>query len=188
MAILSLEDYKKYNPSIGDNVDDRLNVVIPSAERYFLMRIGNRDIEETEKEEYYDGDGTVELLLKRYPVTSITELKIDDTIVDATNYVLYPDEAMIKTINGYAFVKTNYRNVYVKYKAGYEVGNIPLEIVMAIAELVTRKIESFDKEKGGAFSSEAFIGGSMVFKEEDETEYVKNIIDYYHKKGPKVVT
>jgi len=55
---------------------------------------------------------------------------------------------------------------------------------MAIAQLVTRKVEQFDK-KGNSFSSESFMGGSLVFKESDLTDFQKAVINFYRKKGVK---
>lgn len=179
MAILTLIDYKTYANITNTNADARLNVIIPSAEKYILNKIKNI-IEVTNFKEYYDGDGDYELLLKQYPITSVVELKIEDNIINISDYLIYNSSGIIKM--KYGIFTIGLKNVYIEYNAGYS--PVPSDIKMCIAELVNRKVEQFDK-KGNSFSSESFMGGSLVFKESDLTDFMKDVINFYRKKGIK---
>jgi hypothetical protein len=182
MAILTLAEYKIYKNITNNNSDTRLDFIIPKVEAYFIMRI-KRNIEEVEHEEYYDGDGTSELILKKYPVTSITELKIGDEVLTTDEYALYSSTGIIKLKNGGAFY-CGIQNIYIKYKSGYITANIPEELKIAIAQVVSRKHEEADKA-GETFSSEAFLGGSLVIRESDLTGFAQDVINNYKKKGSK---
>jgi len=177
MALLTLNEYKVFANITGILADARLTAIINSANQWFLTKL-KRNIEEKSQEEYYDGDNTSELLLRDYPITELTELKIDDTLITATDYATYYSSGIIKML--YGIFSGGIQNVYVKYKSGFN--PVPNDIKMAISELVSKKYESFDK-KGNSFSSEAFMGGSLVFKDSDITEFMKMVLDNYRKKG-----
>lgn len=182
MAIVTLSEYKTYKDITTNDSDARLNFIIQKVESYFIMRI-KRNIEEVEHEEYYDGDGSIEIVLNKYPVTAITEIKVDDIALDASDYALYASTGIIKLKNGGAFY-SGIQNVYVKYKSGYTALNIPEELKMAICQVVARKHDEADKA-GETFSSEAFLGGSLVIKDSDLTDFAKDVINHYRRKGPK---
>lgn len=179
MAILTLVDYKIYANITNTNADTRLTAIINSAEKYILNKIKNI-IEVANFKEYYDGDGDWELLLKQYPITTVTELKIEDEIILTTDFYIYNSSGIIKM--RYGIFTIGLKNIYIDYNAGYS--PVPSDIKMVIAELVNRKMEQFDK-KGNSFSSESFMGGSLVFRESDLTDFMKDVINYYRKKGIK---
>jgi hypothetical protein len=179
MAILSLTEYKTYTNITTTNADARLNVIIPSAEKFILDMI-KKNIEVANYKEKYDGDGEYELLLNQYPITNVVELKIEDELINVTDYYIYNSSGIIKM--KYGLFTIGLQNIYIDYNAGYS--PVPSDIKMAIAELVTRKVEQFDK-KGNSFSSESFMGGSLVFKESDLTDFQKSVINFYRKKGVK---
>lgn len=181
MAILSLAEYKVFAGITNANADTRLTAILNSAEQFFLMRI-RRNIEETEYTEKYNGDGTQTLVLKRWPVTDFSELKVSDEVIDSADYTVDSVNGVVK-INAGTFT-CGFQNVEVTYKSGYLVADIPLEIKMAIAEIVQKKYVQFDK-KGETYSSEAFFGGSLVFKDSDLTDYTNQVINTYKRKGPR---
>lgn len=188
MAILSLAEFKVFKPDLASGADPRLEVIIDSANDFFLMRV-NRDIEETtHTNELIDGDGTNQLILNNYPLTEVTEIKTidlndDETLIDSTDYAIYFSSGRIKLKNGSIF-PGGIQNIKITYKAGYISANIPKDIKLAISEIVSKKYNQFDKNEE-SHSSEAFIGGSLVVREEDLTDFASDVINFYNKKGPK---
>jgi len=176
MALLTLAEYKIFSNIINTNADTRLQAIIDSANAFFLLKV-KRIIEEATKEQYYDGDNSQELLLSDYPIVDITELKVNDNVIQPSDYITYAASGIIRLL--YNVFTNGFQNVYIKFKCGYN--PVPKDIKMAIAELVSKKYEQFDK-KGNSFSSEAFMGGSLVFKDSDITETMKDVIEIYKKK------
>jgi len=83
--------------------------------------------------EYHDGGGMDYILPRQYPVTEITDIRIDqervfgtDTIVDATEYEA-ADEG--QTITSDRIFPTGRQNVRLTYKAGYD--PVPADIELA---------------------------------------------------------
>jgi hypothetical protein len=180
MALLTLAEYKNYSHITNNNADARLTQIILSAEKYFLNRVKRIIEQDTITDELYDGDNTNELVLKNYPIVSVTELQINDNIIDVDDYAIYNSEGIIKLKNS-IFLR-GIQNIKITYVAGFSA--VPEDIKMAIAEVVSRKYEQFDK-KGESFSSEAFLGGSLVMKESDFTDYFNSVLHFYRKKGPR---
>lgn len=73
----------------------------------------------------YDGDGSDILLLRDYPVTSITDLRIDDGTNNGSppqttsgDYTVNLQSGLIKLKNGVMFSK-GFQNITITYTAGY---------------------------------------------------------------------
>jgi len=103
---------------------DRLTVVI---ENYIGLSIINKAYTE-----YYDGDGSETLLVKRYPIVSVTSLTVGTTLESASDYHLYSEEGYIVG-DGFAFPADN-RNVTLVYTAGFGAAkaNVPEAIKLAL--------------------------------------------------------
>lgn len=130
MALLTLAEYKVFANISNTNADTRLQAIIDSANAFFLLKV-KRIIEEATKEQYYDGDNSPELLLSDYPIVDITELKINDTVIQSTDYVIYAASGIIRLL--YSAFSFGFQNVYIKFKCGYN--PVPKDIKMTIAEL-----------------------------------------------------
>ena len=82
--------------------------------------------------DYYDGDGSIELLVKRYPIVTVTSLTVDSTTIAAASYHLYAEQGRI-VADGFDFTG-DYRNVVLVYTAGFGAArtNVPRSIKLAL--------------------------------------------------------
>lgn len=107
--------------------------------------------------QYFDGRRTDRLILRQWPVTEITEIRVDsehlftsdDTILASTAYVLVNDQEVLKIDDG----NWNYGKYSIKvtYEAGWLQASIPATIRNACLQLVEyleakRTYRDIDKE------------------------------------------
>ena len=91
--------------------------------------------------EKYNGDGTDTLLLKQYPIITVTSIYIDNTLLsstcydDTTNKVsgLYLNQGKIVLIDGSTFT-TGTQNIWITYNAGY--ATIPADISLIATQMI----------------------------------------------------
>lgn len=127
--------------------------------------------------EYHDGDGTDTLLLKQYPINSITSVHDDvdrdydtDTLIDSDDYV-YDSETGILTLDGFGF-SIGRQNVKVVYNAGYT--TIPTDLEQAcINKVVIKYLQG--KAGMSAFDSDHIERISNMEK------YIEKVIRKYRK-------
>jgi hypothetical protein len=125
---LDIEDTDTSKDSYLTNL---LNACWESCKNY----IGH-DLNQDEYTEYHSGDGTNAILLKKYPVVSITTLHDDitrafdtDTLIDPVNYTFDDQTGLVSVYTGTVFTKGT-RNIQVVYIAGYE--TIPYDAQRAL--------------------------------------------------------
>ena len=177
MALLSLSEYKVFANITNSNADSRLTAILNSVCEYFLGKM--RAIEEvTYTSELYDGDDTNTLLLKNFPITGFTSLYINGTLIASGDYVYYASSGIINY--KYGIFDKGWQNISITYKAGY--ASVPTDIKMAVAEVVQKKYVQFDK-KTESFSSETFTGGSLMVQDKEMTDFARDVIWKYRKKG-----
>lgn len=123
-ALVSLDEAKtflKISASSEDSViEDFINRASIWANDYTGRRLKSRS-----NSDKYDGDGSDLLLLRDYPLVSITDLRIDDGTYEGAppptsseDYALNSQSGLIKLKNGVLFVK-GFQNVHIIYTAGY---------------------------------------------------------------------
>lgn len=123
-ALVSLAEAKtflKISASSEDSViEDFINRASIWANDYTGRRLKSRS-----NSDVYDGDGSDLLLLRDYPLVSITDLRIDDGSYSGAppqttsdDYTLNLPSGLIKLKNGVLFVK-GFQNVAITYTAGY---------------------------------------------------------------------
>lgn len=105
-------------------------------------------IENTYTDEEYDGTGTSNLMLNTFPVSSVTSIKIDDVVVDSTEYKVRKDSGIVVRLN--STWPKDVLNIKVSYTAGYAI--IPADVELAAKHLVMffykTDIENFSKTFG----------------------------------------
>ena len=136
--IVTAEEVKEIlgSPEI-DNIT--LERMITRKQAIMVKYIG-RNIEETEYTEYYNIDeGSENLNLKNYPVTTFTGMwKVttsEETVFDSTYYYVDLDSGMVNLLAEITF-KGGMKSIKVKYKAGYVSGSIPEDLKDACIDLV----------------------------------------------------
>jgi len=113
-------------------LESLINRISAAVESYCKRKFKARDY--TEK---YDGDGTSILFLKQYPVNSVSSLKIGESVLDTSSYVIYSDEGKIRL--KYSVFSEGIQNVEITYNAGYQDGSDELE---ALEQIVINEIQA----------------------------------------------
>jgi hypothetical protein len=137
--LVSLSDLKSWLDITATNDDSLLGTLITQISRAILNVIDRPAILPQAYTETYDGRGDVSIMLRQWPVTTISSCVVDGVVIPAsppllasapaqTGYVL--DDASIAppgvmqrlSLRGYLFT-CGLQNVTVSYTAGYQVTN-----------------------------------------------------------------
>lgn len=167
--------------TIDDGFDAQLTEWIKAMSNY-IESITKRRIYRATPETYkYDGDGSALMVIS--DVNTITEVKVDDTVmVLGTDYFTYPQNKGYTSrivLNGWRFTK-GFQNVSVTGKQAMS-ATLPSDIKFACTVLVAGIINNqlFNDKKG---TTERIGGYSVTYKDdkgvEDLTE-AKNILSRY---------
>ena len=153
--------------SIIENLLDDLTVAI---EDYLGVAIINKAYTE-----YYDGDGSSTLLVKRYPIVTVTSLTVDTTVESSDDYYLYSEAGDI-IADGFGFT-ADHRNITLVYMAGWGAAraNVPRPIKLALKLWVSQVYK-----KHVAIINQRFAEGATVnFTSEDMPDEVAKKLTPY---------
>jgi uncharacterized phiE125 gp8 family phage protein len=124
-AIVSLAEAKAFLKITGAGDDSIIESMINRASIWANDYTGRLLLSRTNTE-YYDGDGTGTLILRQYPVTSITNIYDDvdrafgsNTIIPAADIVLNQENGIVRLFNGSVAFTPGMLNVKAVYVAGY---------------------------------------------------------------------
>lgn len=158
MSLVSLNDYKEFaRISQSDpNEDEKLQRIADETEAE-IKEFLNRDLETATYTEKYDGNGESRLVLRQFPITSITTLEIYDGL-DSNNAEVWDEQVQgtdydrlvidVDTISIYIDGTTfpsGTENIRITYVAGYASTAIPKEIERACKQLFTL---NFNEQEG----------------------------------------
>lgn|SRR5574339_74072 len=122
---VTLADLKEHLDISDTDKDSFLTNILNAAWEMAKNYIGY-DLNDTVYTEDYDGDGTNELLLKKWPIISITSIKDDtdrtfgsDTVIDSTDYLFDADTGLVTLFQGQGVFTSGRGNIRVVYTAGY---------------------------------------------------------------------
>ncbi len=146
MSLVTLAKYKEYLKITDTTVDTQLTTLTAHVEQRVKTWL-NRAIESaTYTDEYYNGNGKHYLVLRQFPITAATTIKVYDgldsnnaeiwtTLVQGTDYErkVLDTEACSVYLDGYTFEK-GLQNYKITYTAGYT--SIPEDIQLACKELL----------------------------------------------------
>jgi hypothetical protein len=121
--------YRGKEADADQEVIEGLVAQVTEAMRRYMGRRLNQEIVAPER---HDGTGTDALTVKIKPIVSVSELRIDDEVIDSDDYVLAQDEGLI-FLKDSTFTAGR-RNVEVDYTGGYQ--EIPADIVKAATKQV----------------------------------------------------
>ena len=146
--ILDKSDVKNFLgiPSAASADDTLITTIIAQIEAEIKTYCKRKYFQATSLTEYYDGDGTDILLLKEYPIVSVTSLYDDtdrvygsDTKIGSADIIIYGDEGYIR-LDGLSFTKGE-KNIKITYKAGYGTGTgetaMPEDLKLALVMLAS---------------------------------------------------
>jgi hypothetical protein len=185
MATGDLTTLEKVRAHIGTDVDARVDAtlaaLISSSSAWVVSQLG-RNILSATYTETRDGDGSRRLLLKNFPVSSVTSLSVDGVTIPARaslsddGYVLRSDGL---DLVGYVFAR-GVQNVSIVYVAGYSA--TPADLEQAVNEHVALRYRDRGREGLGsaalAGDSASFVGnggGTLA--------YIHSVLDTYRLPG-----
>ena len=146
MAIITKAIVKSFLriPTAETGDDSLIDEMIGDLEA-FAKTVCNRVFESAEVTQYYDGDGTKNLLVNYYPITAVSALYDDtdrvygaDTAIDSGDYIIKEDEGKIVLDEGLIFAE-GVKNIKITYTGGYSAGTMPADLKHAIKLLVCAK-------------------------------------------------
>lgn len=132
------------------------------------------DVELKEKTEVYNGNGELNLVLKRYPVTLLSSLKFSGEEVDDTTYYVQEDTGIIE--RSVAFPRWH-KIISVQYTAGWDDTNIPIDLKYAVYDLAC-KIASAGLSYGSNVKSESIDGASITWWDIEKSKEEAVILSY----------
>jgi len=155
------EDYVDYN--------DMLTLLINFVTEYILGEVG-RPFSQSEKTELYYLDTGRVLLLKQWPVVSITSLTIDGDEISSDDYTLDKDNGII--VFDVEFAKRC--EVKAVYKGGID--GVPDDIRVCALYLIRRM---FDRWAKNLESIASFSGGGSIVVKDEVDDIVKQCMEKY---------
>lgn len=106
--------------------------------------------------EYYNGNGGIELILKNFPVVSVTDLYVADAnrTFDSTSLITIASDLLVKKEvgilelwnNGGTFLKGN-SNIKVSYSAGWSLATVPYDLQLAVRKWVAQQYMKYSKKR-----------------------------------------
>ena len=187
-ALCTLNEVKKYLAIAETSGDEQIAFLIDKVSLVCQNTYIKRTLLSSEKAEYYNGENSIKIVLKRWPVSAISEVIPweDASAMDSADYTFDPDAGILhsKTI---AFPKS-FREVKVTYTAGYVAGTdliaaIPEDLRLSVIEAVAYKKREMDRRS---------IGLRAQSRGDNTAEYdmaawpasIKEVWNRYKRKGP----
>jgi len=140
MALTTLPAVKAYKGIGGSEMDATIIELIPRAEAAVLSYL-QRVIEQSAVTELRDGSGGASMLLREWPVVSVSSVQVDgQAITQAAGWgqAGWELRERMLVLNGYRFAR-GARNVQIVYTAGYSA--TPGDIAQAVIETVLLTLE-----------------------------------------------
>lgn len=189
-SLITLSETKRYlglstAASTWDNrIEDFIDEVSHFCNAYTGRKLKARDLTE-----YYDGDGSTELVLNEYPLNSDStgiDLYIDTTWdystgtkVNSTSMLLYEDEGKI-VLKGNSYTK-GAQSVKISYNGGYTTSAMPRDLKLTALKLVKHNymkwrydVEDVKNDRMGDYSASYDTGY--------ESNLLNNLNQYRDKK------
>ena len=172
-ALVTLDEAKGYcKVKIAEDYvdyDDMLTLLINFVTEYILGEVG-RPFSQSEKTELYYLDTGRVLLLKQWPVVSITSLTIDGDEISSDDYTLDKDNGII--VFDVEFAKRC--EVKAVYKGGID--GVPDDIRVCALYLIRRM---FDRWAKNLESIASFSGGGSIVVKDEVDDIVKQCMEKY---------
>lgn len=163
--------------------DPRYELIIDSVSKRFNGEVGYC-LKKNDYVEDHDGNGTREMYLDRWPVsTSGVIVAIDDTYTFTTAYYVTSTDVRPYYAEGKLYLygdafSEGRLNIRVTYAAGYSTSEIPADLKRAALETVQLFWNREEKRDRIGIRSESMEGGSRTF-ETDLPWSAKQVLDNY---------
>lgn len=182
-ALVTEQQVKGYMAVRNASDDELIRVLINEVSADCQNRVCERMfLTATYTDEKYDGTGTDNLLLRQWPVTSVTSLVIVEggsAIVEDTDFFVYNSEGRIRLKSG--VIPLSVQQVVITYVAGYaNQAALPFELVSSIKDAVAIRYRKVTKKGQGVSSQTITAGGSTHAIERAREKYSDYIIDIWN--------
>lgn len=162
--------------------DESINQHINRAS-WELNTLTGRQLLARDLTEYYDGDGSDLLILRQWPINSVTSIYIDagrsygsDTLVSSDDYAYYDVRGTVG-FDG-ASLTPGMQSVKITYNAGYT--TIPPDIEGACLQMVAIDHKRETEKRVGVLSRSDELGGSITYV--FDTPFVDRVVAKYARK------
>ena len=189
-ALITLDEAKEYL-KVSGTADDQIISTLINAVSGLVCGYLNRNLVRATYTEYYSGDGSQSLMLRNYPVVSITSIYEDDlrewasgALIDhAEDIIIQKDSGLLRNWNGRATWLTGHANIKVVYVAGYTTdfdgGTMPNAIRLATKRILDQQYRHGYSHRKLDVSSETTGDQSTSFREADIPRDAKAMLDPY---------
>lgn len=192
VALVSTANVKTFLGITGSTEDTIIDALVNSMSVAIAKYCG-RDFVSAAATEYYDGTDAPSLVLKRYPIITLTSLNIDgarlfgsSTDVDVSANVIVDNNSGIITLwNLYDKFPCGRRNVKVVYTAGY--ATIPADLQHAAKLAVQFTYKRHYTEQRIGIVSESVGDKNISYDQGDLPSPVKKLLAPYRKAGTSFV-
>jgi|GEM_PF-1428286 len=161
--------------------DDTLIQKILTRTSTWIQKYCNRVFIAADYTEYYDGDGTKELLVNQYPINSIASMYDDydrvfgsDTAITVADLVYYPEGRIVYPYNSFM---RGQKNIKITYNAGY--ATIPADLEQACIKMVASEYLVGQ----GALNT---VEGATVDKPQRLKDEAMEVVNFYRRLDVRV--
>lgn len=189
IALISLADAEEYLKMSGSVSSAIQNILVDLINQCSIMsnRFVGRQLLAKSFTEFYNGNGESELLLRNYPINSITSLYNDtedrlfnsSTQIDVSSDVLImKDKGIIRLWNNESIFNVGTANIKITYNAGWTLSTVPYDLQLAVRKWVAKEYQKFDKLQH-LVQSETIGENTRTYIAESMPSDVKQILSAY---------
>ncbi|MBX4215809.1 phage gp6-like head-tail connector protein [Candidatus Parcubacteria bacterium] len=195
VALITLNELKEYlKVSTGTTGEEQiLQALLNSACTWVTNYLGRNLLKQTYVE-YYDGDGSVQLVLRNTPVVSITSIYVDylrawaaDKLVNSTDYFIRKESGIVEAFYLFGNWLPGRANIKVTYVAGYlpdidkteAQGGMPHSVRLAIKRICDHHYRTGYTNRKLDVSSETRGDLTTTFKDGDMQKDVLAMLQPY---------
>lgn len=155
----------------------------------FANKFTGRQLLQASFAEYYDGDGSGELMLNNYPIQSVTTVHDDPNrdfgasslLVVDDDYVLDTAGGIILAMAGHPAFLSGRRSIKVVYSAGYASGSIPYDLKEAVLMIVQHQYKRVYQDQRIGLASETIGDHTMQYSEDAIPKKAKEVLTRYRR-------
>jgi len=187
IALVSMDQLKELLKITGSAEDTIVANTINRASELAATYCGRRFVVETYTE-FYDGKGKKEMLLRNYPINSVTSLNVDierdfdsDTDIDVSADVMIDKKAgILRLWNDESTFAKGRGNVKVVYSAGYTAGtNVPYDLQDAVLMICMHFYKRIYQDQRIGLQSETIGDRNLTYRGTEIPVKARKILDYY---------
>ncbi len=190
LALVSLAETQEYLKVSGSAEDAILGSLINSASAWVNSFLKRRLLE-TSYVEYYSGDGSAELVLRNYPIVSVTSVYVDGlrdfgstTLIDPDNIIIKKGTGILRAFDLLYGWECGDSNIKVTYAAGYALASMPYEVRLAVKRIVDNQYRLGYTHRKLDYQTESMQQVTTTFKDFDIPKDVKSMLMMYRSAIP----